>query len=211
MASATRLEVLCNQRVRWCKKRELKVTFIGRGVGIGVLAGLAGECAAYLPTNYLRGASWSRQPATMFGMFARDRSRRLGRNDHCPCGSGRKVKKCCGTEEARRANEEAERRAAEEGERQMHNEMRKIIEAEQERQRRYGKVRPIISARFKDHQFVAVGSRLYYDKKWANFTDFLFFYVKDVMGKEWWLAESAKSPNERHSIVKWHDHLVEMQ
>jgi hypothetical protein len=144
-------------------------------------------------------------------MSARERALRLGRNDPCPCGSGRKVKKCCGTEEARRASDEVERRAAEEADRQMHNEMREIVEAEQERQRRYGKVRPIISARCQDHQFVAVGNRLYYDKKWANFTDFLFFYVKDVMGKEWWLAEAAKSPNERPPIVKWHDHLVETQ
>lgn len=93
----------------------------------------------------------------------------------------------------------------------MHDEMRKVVEAEQERQRKYGKIRPIISASFQGHRFVAVGSRLYYDQKWQNFTDFLIFYVKDVMGKEWWAAEAAKSPNERHPIVKWHDHLVELQ
>ena len=92
----------------------------------------------------------------------------------------------------------------------MHDEMRKVVEAEQKRQRQYGKVRPIISAKFQGHRFVAVGSRIYYDKKWRNFTDFLIFYVKDVMGKEWWQAELAKPANERHSIVKWHDHLVEL-
>lgn len=114
-------------------------------------------------------------------------------------------------DDGRRVKEEAERRAAKEAEREMFAEMRKIVEAEEERQRRYGKVRPVISAKFQGHQFVAVGSRLYFDKNWRNFTDFLIFYVKDVMGKEWWLGEAAKSPAERHPIVKWHDHLIELQ
>jgi hypothetical protein len=108
-------------------------------------------------------------------------------------------------------NEEAERRAAEEAERRMYEQMRKMVRAEEERQRRYGKVRPVISATFQGHRFVAVGSRLYYDKNWRNFSDFLIFYVKDVMGKEWWLAEIAKEANDRHPIVKWHEHLVELQ
>src|SRR5579864_8057230 len=99
-------------------------------------------------------------------MSMRDHSIRLGRNDPCPCGSGRKVKRCCGVDEARRARDEAERRAAEEAERRMDDEMRKVVEAQLERQRQYGKVRPIISAKFHGHRFVAVGSRLYYDQKW---------------------------------------------
>lgn len=135
---------------------------------------------------------------------------RLGRNNLCACGSGRKVKKCCGVDDARRMNAEAVRRA-EEAERRMHDEVRKVVQAERERQLRFGKVRPVISAKFQDHRFVAVGSRLYYDKNWRNFTDFLLFYVKDVMGREWWLAEAAKNANERHPIVQWYDHLVESQ
>jgi hypothetical protein len=108
-------------------------------------------------------------------------------------------------------NEEKKGLAAGEAERHMHKRAREMVRAEEERQRRYGKVRPIISARFQGHQFVAVGSRLYFDQNWRNFTDFLIFYVKDVMGKQWWLTESAKAPKERHAIVKWHDHLVELQ
>ncbi|HZT76012.1 MAG TPA: hypothetical protein VFA27_05100 [Vicinamibacterales bacterium] len=103
-----------------------------------------------------------------------------------------------------------DKRAAEEAEQRMREEVRKIIDAEQLRQQRYGNVRPVVAATFQGHRFVAVGNRLYYDKNWKNFTDFLFFYVKDVMGQEWWEAESAKRPNDRHPIVKWHDHLVDV-
>jgi hypothetical protein len=56
-------------------------------------------------------------------------------------------------------NEEAEGRAAEEAERRMCEQMRKMVRAEEERQRRYGKVRPVISAMFQAHRFVAVGVR----------------------------------------------------
>jgi hypothetical protein len=148
---------------------------------------------------------------TMPGMSMRDRSIRLGRNDLCSCGSGRKVKNCCGVDEARRAREEAERRAAEEAERRMYDEMRKIVEAEQERQRQYGKVRPIITAKFQNHRFVAVGSRLYFHENWRNFNDFLIFYAQDVIGKLWWQAELARPRNERHPLVKWHGHFGELQ
>ncbi len=39
---------------------------------------------------------------------------KIGRNDVCPCGSGRKYKKCCqAADDARRAEEERAREAAE--------------------------------------------------------------------------------------------------
>ncbi len=139
------------------------------------------------------------------------RSERLGRNDTCPCGSGRKVKKCHGIDQGRRVaernREEMERNAIEAAIQHMN----KHVRAEEERQRQYGKVRDIISAEWKGHRFVAVGGRLHYSTNWRNFTDFLIFYVKHVMGKDWWVAEASKSANDRHPIAKWHDHLVDVQ
>jgi preprotein translocase subunit SecA len=41
--------------------------------------------------NYNRGESASAQPVT--------REKKIGRNDSCPCGSGKKYKKCCGVNE----------------------------------------------------------------------------------------------------------------
>ena len=36
-----------------------------------------------------------RGPLTSLGMLHRDPSRKIGRNDPCPCGSRKKFKKCC--------------------------------------------------------------------------------------------------------------------
>jgi len=41
--------------------------------------------------NYNRGEGSSRQTVT--------RGKKIGRNDPCPCGSGKKYKKCCGVNE----------------------------------------------------------------------------------------------------------------
>jgi hypothetical protein len=92
----------------------------------------------------------------------------------------------------------------------MFDEMRTIVAAERERERQYGKVRPIITTMHKGHRFVAVGSRLYFHKNWRNFSDFLIFYAKDVIGKEWWQGELDKPENEQHPIVKWHHHFIEL-
>ena len=80
---------------------------------------------------------------------------------------------------------------------------------ENERRRRFGKVRPLITTTHQGHRFVAVGSRIYFHKDWRTFTDFLLFYVRDVMGREWWTAESAKKGYERHPILQWYDRWVE--
>lgn len=37
----------------------------------------------------------------------------------------------------------------------------------------------------------------------------MLFYVRDVMGREWWTTESAKKGYERHPILQWHDRFVE--
>src|SRR5689334_12505620 len=128
-------------------------------------------------------------------MLSRKRANRLGRNDPCSCGSGKKVKKCCGDDAQRIADEQSERR--------MLDEMQKIVNAERDRQRRYGMVRPILTVRNDEHRFVAVGSRLYFHKRWRNFTDFLIFYCQDVMGENWWRDELTKQPNDRNPLVRW--------
>jgi len=83
--------------------------------------------------------------------------------------------------------------------------------AEAKRRRTYGNVRPVITTVHQGTRFVAVGSRLYYHENWNTFTDFLLFYVRDVMGREWWEAETAKTGYERHPIRRWHDHFLSSQ
>jgi hypothetical protein len=79
------------------------------------------------------------------------------------------------------------------------------------RRRQFGDVRPIIHADFKDHKFVVVGSRLYYNKQWKTFTDFLLAYIRDALGIEWGQKQLTKPLAERHTIMKWYDHLCRRQ
>jgi hypothetical protein len=83
------------------------------------------------------------------------------------------------------------------------------MQEEFERRRRFGNVRPLITTVHQGHRFIAVGTRLYYNREWRTFTDFLLSYVRDVMGRKWWEAEAAKQGYERHPILQWHDRFVE--
>jgi hypothetical protein len=138
-----------------------------------------------------------REPAA--GMIGDNlRMAKVGRNALCPCGSGRKYKKCHLDRDARATRKPLPEVPAE---------LRQRIQAEAKRLDRLGQVRPVITAVHQGHRFVAVGSRLYYDKKWNTFTDFLLFYVHDVMGPEWWREQRAAS-GVRHPLLTWYDHIV---
>ncbi len=78
---------------------------------------------------------------------------------------------------------------------------------EQQRIARYGKVNPEIAIKFKDYQFVAVGSRVFYSKAWTSFADFLVGYVPEVFDKKWWAAEIAKAPAECNQVRTWWEAL----
>lgn len=54
------------------------------------------ELIARLPETLHRIAAYWRNPASAFPKDSPLRSTKVGRNDACPCGSGKKFKKCCG-------------------------------------------------------------------------------------------------------------------
>ena len=58
----------------------------------------------------------------------------------------------------------------------------------------------------KGHRVIAVGRRLYFHQEWRTFTDFLLFYVRDVMGCQWWETEETKKG---HPILQWYDRFIE--
>ena len=88
-------------------------------------------------------------------------------------------------EEARRALAEAQLREA-------------------ERIRRYGHVRPPISARHNGETFVAVGPRLFHHPKWKTFHDFLFTYIGAVFEKDWFATELGEPLEKRHPLMQWY-------
>jgi hypothetical protein len=129
-----------------------------------------------------------------------------GRNAPCPCGSGLKFKKCCLDKQVRPAavtqpGTPPMARLSSSELAALNGRMRE----EFERRRRFGNVRPMITAVHQGHRFVAVGSRLYFHEQWNTFTDFLLFYVRDVMGREWWKGAASKQGYERHTEQQFRD------
>lgn len=113
------------------------------------------------------------------------RTPKIGRNELCPCGSGRKFKRCHGGPEyalptlVRQAK--FEKAIFEEGRRLIERHKAKELQ----RQKQQGLGRPIISIEHKGFRFVAVGNRLYYGK-WKTFFDSI-----DICGKHY--ASSLKA------------------
>jgi len=127
-------------------------------------------------------------------------SNKPARNDPCPCGSGRKFKKCHGSigrpETLRILNSPAMRL-------EMKTRVARHEAHEFQRREQQGLGKPIISTQANDHRIVAVGSTIHYSKNWKTFHDFLTDYPKIVLGKDWWMSEAGKPPEERHRILTW--------
>lgn len=108
--------------------------------------------------------------------------RKVGRNDPCPCGSGRKYKKChLVLEEMRSAFASA---PAASSATPVHG-------------------RSKIDALWQGQRVRAVGNRLYFRKPTETFHEFLMNVLRLTLGKEWYMGEVAKAPDDRHEIVQW--------
>lgn len=122
---------------------------------------------------------------------------KIGRNQPCPCGSGRKYKHCCGSFSSTPALQPAS------------PEMIRALEAryakERIRQEQQGLGKPIIAGRLNDHQIVAVGKTVHWSAKAKTFPDFLGEYIKRVLGSDWGNAELAKPFEQRHTLLQWYD------
>lgn len=139
----------------------------------------------------------------MIPRVSRSRSSRLGRNDPCPCGSGKKFKRCHGPQPA----------AAPQGIPLPPEVLRAVEEhkaRELLREQQQGLGRPIISTDFQGHKIVAVGSAVHWGK-WKTFFDFLSDYIRSVLGSDWGNAEIAKPLNERHPLMQWYDAVCHYQ
>ena len=79
------------------------------------------------------------------------------------------------------------------------------------RQAQQGLGKPVISAKWHDRQFVAVGNSLHHSPYWKTFIDFLSYYLKTKIGSEWGNAEIAKPLTERHPLMQWYEALCQIQ
>jgi len=129
--------------------------------------------------------------------------RATGRNEHCPCGSGKKFKKCCLGKVTPRVHHEGP--PPEVLRKGLLHIQRKML-AQQEWTRKYGYVRPCINTDNWGRKFVAAGNRLYAsngEHPWRYVPDFLADYIPSIFGKEWGEAELAKAETERHPLGQW--------
>lgn len=61
-----------------------------------------------------------------------------------------------------------------------------------------GHGRPIIAQKFNGEWFVATSSMLYHSPRWKTFHDFLFFYIRKLLGGEWAELDWKKPRENRH-------------
>lgn len=125
-------------------------------------------------------------------------SSKPGRNDQCSCGSGKKFKRCHGGPNA--DYEEMISRGAEEAQRRA-----EIHRIQQERQQGLG--RPIIAVQAADKRLVIVGHRQFVGS-WPTFHDFLYSYIFNILGHDWFDAQAQLDPGTRHPISDWHEKLL---
>lgn len=120
------------------------------------------------------------------------------RNELCPCGSGKKFKRCHGGPNVN--YEEMISRGAEDAQRKT-----EIHWIQQQRQQGLG--RPIIAAQTASKRIVAVGHRLF-QGTWPTFHDFLYSYILDVLGRDWFEAEAQLEHNKLHPVIQWHERFL---
>ena len=132
-------------------------------------------------------------------------SRKIGRNAPCPCGSGKKNKHCHkvkGLDDApQKLVPDARMQAA----------FRQMEAQRLRKEQQQGRGKGIISADFKGHKVVAVGSEVHFSKKVLTFHDFLIEYVRKTFDRDWGKAEYQKPYEERHPIMQWDYKVVEHQ
>jgi SEC-C motif-containing protein len=135
------------------------------------------------------------------------RVKKIGRNDPCPCGSGKKFKRCC-----------IKNKAEELGIRRQQPPPPEVIEKamqifaqqrkeESERKVRFGEVRPVMAINVWGKKRIVVGSSIYTLERGKFFSDFLFHLVPEVFGPEWVDAETAKADQgdvqDLHLVSQW--------
>ena len=119
---------------------------------------------------------------------------KIGRNDPCPCGSGKKYKKCCLEKMSYTIGPSIPFEVIEK--------YQEHLKRERERVLKFGQVKSDIGTEYKGKNVIAVGSRIYFTDK-PFFSDFLFEYLSIKLGEEWRKTELAKPFEEQHQIMQW--------
>jgi hypothetical protein len=107
------------------------------------------------------------------------------RNSRCLCASGRRYKHCHGS---------------------FHNlelEQERKLASEAQRLKEQGLGRPIASEVTGSERVVTVGSERFAVRTEQTFPGFLGGYIKEVLGRAWFLDQMTKSDTEMHAVALW--------
>jgi len=139
--------------------------------------------------------------------FHNTSGRKIGRNEPCPCSSGKKFKNCHGRLDVQNSLEDP---AIQE---QIYQAITQKIQKVRDFENSHGKGKPIISTEYQDLRVVAVGDELHFGKKEKTryFPDFLSNYVRSKLGTDWGNNELSKPLEERHQVLKWYDSMCHQQ
>jgi hypothetical protein len=124
--------------------------------------------------------------------------KQAGRNDPCPCGSGKKFKKCHGSSTGGQFNTHEKALPH-----QIVKQLEQYRAAEFQRQQQQGLGDPIVSEELNGWRFVAVKGDLFAGE-WQTFHEFLYDYIKKVLGSDWGNKELTKPEDERHPVLNWY-------
>jgi hypothetical protein len=135
---------------------------------------------------------------------------KIGRNSPCPCGSGKKYKRCCGNHLTQKTNTTKQF-----PQKEIPKPVKTDLEHEQAKEltriQQQGLGKPIIATKFRDQQVVAVGNTIYISPKWKTVPDFLSVYLKKKIGEEWGNSEIKKKYEDRHPILQWYNEYCKLQ
>lgn len=123
---------------------------------------------------------------------------KVGRNDPCPCSSGKKFKRCHGNEGSRWRLDSNEN---------MPEDIKKLFKRDEvldiQREKQQGLGNPIIASKYRDGLAVALGSEVTIYPKAKTFHEVLLTYLWQVLGKEWLRNEISLKENV-HPIARWY-------
>jgi SEC-C motif len=129
---------------------------------------------------------------------------KIGRNHPCPCGSGRKFKKCCGAFDSSSTSPNIDQSLN----KFVQQKLREFESERVQREKQQGLGRGIISTEVNGYRIVAVGNTGYQSNQWRTFHDFLRYYIINKLGENWFKTELLRPKNERHQIANWYDKAI---
>ena len=129
---------------------------------------------------------------------------KIGRNDPCPCGSGKKYKKCCVDKPTVVGTSSPNLSVPPEVLQNFYAHMAKQEQEEKEHVQKHGHIKQDIGVRgFHGYDFVASGNSIVFGKSWKCYSDFLIDFLPNVLEKTWCREEVSKPIEDQHPIIQF--------